>query len=86
MSQIKEKVHAYILEVTYSEAVAIQENTLIFQEGLLDSMGFIMLLSFLDETFGVKPSDDELVEENFESIKAITNYVMQKQVAKSPLL
>lgn len=78
-STIKEKVSTYILEATFAEKEKVKEDTLIFQEGLLDSMGFVMLLGFLEETFEVKPDDADLVEENFESINAITNYVMQKQ-------
>lgn len=78
---IKEKVSSYILETSYSEKEEIKDNTLIFKEGLIDSMGFVMLLSFLEESFGINPSDVDLVEENFESINAITNYVLLKKAA-----
>jgi len=74
---IKNKVKAYVLQSAYSEA-EIQDNTLIFKEGFFDSMGFVMLISFLDESFGISVSDDELIEENFESIEAIINFVGRK--------
>jgi acyl carrier protein len=80
-TDIKEKVSNYILETAFAEKDKIKEDTLIFQEGLFDSMGFVMLLGFLEESFGVKPEDADLVEENFESINAIVNYVMKKQAA-----
>lgn len=81
IQKIKEKVSTYILEATFAEKGKIIDDTLIFQEGLLDSMGFVMLLGFLDETFGLKPADEDLIEENFESINAIADYVGQKLVA-----
>ena len=81
MENIKEKVNAYIIEATFAENDKIKDDTLIFQEGLLDSMGFVMLLGFLEETFGIKPDDADLVEENFESINAIETYVLKRQAA-----
>lgn len=74
---IKDKVKTYVLQSAYSDA-EIQDNTLIFKEGFFDSMGFVMLISFLDESFGISVSDEELIEENFESIDAITNFVGRK--------
>ncbi len=81
MENIREKVSAYIIEATFAEKDKIKDDTLIFQEGFLDSMGFVMLLGFLEETFGIKPDDADLVEENFESINAIETYVLQKKAA-----
>jgi acyl carrier protein len=74
---IREKIKAYVLQTAYSET-EIKDNTLIFKEGFFDSMGFVMLISFLDENLGITVSDDELIEENFESIDAITKYVGSK--------
>lgn len=81
IEKIKEKVSSYIIETSFVDKEKIKENTLIFQEGIFDSMGFVMLLGFLEESFGVKPEDNDLIEENFESINAIANYVIQKQAA-----
>jgi acyl carrier protein len=51
---------------------------LIFKEGFLDSMGLVILITFLEETFGIATSDSDMVEENFESINAITEFVLRK--------
>lgn len=79
--EITEKVKSYILDATLGENDKIDEATLIFQEGFFDSMGFVMLLGFLEETFAIKPNDAELIEENFESINAITKYILSKETA-----
>ena len=78
LSQVKEQVRNYILESTFADKSKIANETMIFKEGYFDSMGFVTLLGFLDETFGVKPDDAELVEENFESIDAISDFVLKK--------
>lgn len=75
---IKEKLKSYILEVTSVDASKIQDHTLIFKEGYFDSMGFVLLITFLEENFGIKTEDSDLVEENFESIDAMADFVVRK--------
>ena len=74
----RELVRNYIKESTFKEANLIEDNTMIFQEGFFDSMGFVMLIDFLEENCGIKTSDDDLIEENFESIDAISSFVTRK--------
>jgi len=76
---IKEKVNNYVLQNTFAEKHKIQDNSLIFREGYFDSMGFIMLITFIEEEFALKTSDADLIEENFESINAITSFILRKK-------
>lgn len=78
MLSIKEKLLQKVMQTVYVGPDQIQETTLLFKEGYFDSMGFIMLLSFIDEEFGVKVNDEELLEENFESISAISDFISRK--------
>jgi acyl carrier protein len=77
-SQIKEKVKSYIHQAVHVDKEKIRDNSLIFKEGYFDSMGFILLITFIEEEFGIQTSDDDLIEENFESIDAITDFINQK--------
>ena len=43
--------------------------------GLLDSMGVMRLVGFVEETFNIKIPPEDIVIENFIDVKAITNYV-----------
>ncbi|HDZ42099.1 MAG TPA: acyl carrier protein [Bacteroidetes bacterium] len=75
---IKEKVKSYILQSVHAEKEKIQNETLVFKEGYFDSMGFITMISFLEEEFNIRTGDEDLIEENFESINAITGFVSRK--------
>lgn len=77
ISQV-EQLRKFISEVTFTDIEKIQEDTLIFQEGIFDSLGFLSLISFLDEEFGIEVDNDELNEENFESINAIVAFISKK--------
>jgi len=82
-NHIQEKIHQFIHENTYTDPENIQSDTLIFKEGYFDSMGFITLITFLEDEFQVKTEDKDFIEENFESVNAITGYVMQKLSVKA---
>ena len=76
---IKEKVKNYVLQAVYAEKEKIKDDSLIFKEGYFDSMGFMVLISYLEEEFGIKTDDSDLLEENFESINAISDFVIRKK-------
>ena len=76
---IKEKIKNYILQAVYIDKEKIKDDSLIFKEGYFDSMGFMVLISFIEEEFGIKTIDADLMEENFESINAISEFVIRKK-------
>ncbi len=75
---IREKVKDYIQQATFVDKDKIKNDSLIFKEGYFDSMGFVVLITYLEENFGIKTTDADLVEENFESINAITDFIVRK--------
>lgn len=75
---IEEVVKKFILKTSYLTEDKITNDTLIFAEGIMDSMGFLAIIDFLEETFSVKISEEELLESNFESINAINNFIKNK--------
>ena len=76
---IREQVKEYIQQATFVEKDRIKNDSLIFKEGYFDSMGFVVLITYLEENFGIKTSDSDLVEENFESINAISDFIIRKK-------
>ena len=72
-------IQNFIFENTYVDTKKISSDTLIFKEGYFDSMGFVSLISFLEEKFSITVDSEDLVEENFESIQAISKFVMSKK-------
>jgi acyl carrier protein len=41
-------------------------------------MAFIVLITYLEEEFSIRTMDSDLIEDNFESINAITEFVNLK--------
>ena len=75
---IKNKMREFILNETFSDKTKLLDDSLIFKEGFFDSMGFVTILTFIEENFNVQTKDADLIEENFESINAITDFISRK--------
>jgi acyl carrier protein len=46
--------------------------------GLIDSLGVLDLVKFLEERFTIYVSDEELTPENFESFAAVSEFAQRK--------
>ena len=76
--KIQDELFAYVKENTFKETESLTSDTMIFTEGILDSMGFALLLDFLEQNFKITAEDSDLVEENFESIDAMVEFITRK--------
>lgn len=77
-TDIKNIIRKYVIETTYASPDQVKDDSLIFVEGIFDSMGFVLLINFIEETFHFKAKDSELLEDNFESINAMASFVESK--------
>ena len=77
---VNEKIREFIqTEVADGNgAVPLKDTDELIEEGILDSMGIMKLLTFLEENFSIRLNEDELVPENFETIEAVTLLVADK--------
>jgi acyl carrier protein len=52
------------------------------ETGLLDSLGILDLVHFLEAEFSIHVSDEELSPENFQSLVAVVSFVEAKQTGR----
>jgi acyl carrier protein len=50
----------------------------LWQEGILDSLGMIELIQFIEKIFNIKVGDEDLSPDNFDSINRISRYISIK--------
>lgn len=53
-------------------------SDLLLEGGLIDSMGFIDLIQFLESEFNITVEGEELLPENFQSIAVLATFVTTK--------
>ena len=47
-------------------------------EGIIDSLGVIELVTFVEKQFGVSVADQELIPDNFDSVRKLDAYIRHK--------
>ena len=61
---------------------ALADHDSLFSSGIVDSLGVLDLVTYLENEFGVIVADEDLLAENFESIGRMAEFVMLKQQDK----
>ena len=46
--------------------------------GVIDSVSLWPLIVFVEERFGIKVEDTDLMQENFQTLRALTNFIENK--------
>jgi acyl carrier protein len=77
---IKETVRRFVVENFMLGAGDRQlgDEDSFLERHLIDSTGFIELVSFLEETFGVTIDDQDMVPENLDSLVRIERFISAK--------
>ena len=56
----------------------VDSDTLLLEEKVIDSMGVIELVAFLEATYKVEFTDDDLTVDNFKTIGSISELILSK--------
>jgi acyl carrier protein len=59
----------------------VAEDEHLMERGIVDSMGMMELIAFLEERFAVQTGDDEIIESNFATLGRIAAFVARKRGA-----
>ncbi|MGE5243020.1 MAG: acyl carrier protein [Betaproteobacteria bacterium] len=60
------------------ESTPIARGDSLLESGIVDSMGVLELIAFLEQTFHIKIENHELVPDNLDSIANVTAYLQKK--------
>jgi len=72
------KVKNFIQDNFVFNGQDIDSEASLLGSGTIDSTGILEVISFLEETFGVRFDDKELIAENFDSIAKIQSFMFHK--------
>lgn len=74
-----ETIREYVIEnFLFGDASQLEDDTSFLEHGIIDSTGILELIAFLEETYGIKVEDEELIPENLDSLKKVVQYVERK--------
>jgi acyl carrier protein len=80
LKKIKQIIREYIKDnflFGYSDE-ELKDDISFFEIGALDSTGIMELVTFIEREFNVSVLDEEIVQENLDSINLIASFVSKK--------
>lgn len=82
---VRATLRRYVLEnhLFTDDDAALKDADSFLETGILDSTGIMELILFIEETFQLKVTDDEMVPENLDAIDSLVAYVERKQQAQA---
>lgn len=63
------------------DPAALQNSSSLIETGVIDSTGVLELVGFLEDTYGIRIEDDDLIPDNLDSIDNILKFVTRKRAA-----
>jgi acyl carrier protein len=75
---MKETIKKYIIEKIVGEEIDFADDASLFGEGIIDSLGQVKLISFLEKHYNITIDSGEITTENFDTINQIVALVEKK--------
>lgn len=81
MNSIEELIRTYIAQniLFSSNGFPYPDDASFLENGIVDSMNVLEIVMFVEEKFGIKVEDAEIVPENFDSVTQLASYIRKKQ-------
>jgi acyl carrier protein len=78
--EIETKIKQFIAQnLLFSEdGFPYDDDASFLHEGIIDSLGVMELVTFVSTTFGVTVDPQEITPDNFDSVRKLATYVLQK--------
>lgn len=79
--QIKDQLRNYIFSELARDNYSknLNDDDSLVENGVLDSVAIVQLLSFIENNFATIIDDEELIPENFETINSMYSLIKRKE-------
>ena len=79
--QLKSEIVDFIIEnfLYGRDGDGLDHDASLLENGIIDSTGVLEFVSFVERTYGIFVTDDELVPDNFDSVNRLAAYIVRKR-------
>jgi acyl carrier protein len=74
---VTERIRKFIVE-RFPLARSLNNDDYLLGNGLMDSLGILEVVTFLEDEFRMTVTDEELLPENFQSLTALATFAQHK--------
>lgn len=81
MNGLRDEIRGFILKnyLFTSDITAIAADDSLMERGIVDSTGMLEIILFIEEHFGVKVKDEEMIPDNLDSVDKIAAFVEERR-------
>lgn len=78
---VKEQIRQYIAEnfLFSGNGFDLDDEDSFLEAGVVDSLGVLELVTFVEEEFGLNVVDEEIVPDHFDSVTKLAAYIVHKR-------
>lgn len=77
---VSEKIKSFIWKnFPLARKRSIHNDDLLLEGGIIDSLGVLNLVSYVEEEFQISVSDDDLVPDHFRTIGHLADFVLKRK-------
>ena|SRR5690242_3103606 len=86
MTKIEQDVREFLCDKLFLINLdSLSDDDSFLEKGIVDSMGILHLIAFVEDKYGVPVEDKDLITENWDSVRRISDYVRSKIAALEPV-
>jgi acyl carrier protein len=81
MTEIKNSIKQHISKnILFSgQDFAADDDASFLENGIIDSLGFMELVAFVEKEYGIKVAPQDLVPDNFDSVNKLSRFVSSRR-------
>ncbi len=84
LDEIRSQVRSFILkQFPATKRASLGDTDSLVESGIIDSMGVLELVTFIESEFECVLSDEDVVSENFNSIATISSFIEDRLTINS---
>lgn len=78
MNTIEELKNFLVKARLIKSSQRIDENESLIESGIIDSLGIVELIEYMEDTYGIVVGEEDLVPENFDTLAAIQALISKR--------
>ena len=77
---VSSRIQAFIVQrFPAAKKKLVNEDVPLLESGIIDSLGTLEVVGFLEHSFNIKVEDEELSPENFSTLRGLASFVEKKR-------
>jgi acyl carrier protein len=79
MERLNGELRDFIVEnFLFGQSSAFSDQDSFLKQGIIDSTGVVELIAWVEERYGIRVEDDEIVPDNLDSINNLRRFIERK--------